>query len=133
MKRLALAALIASTAMAYEPTQTDIQTALGKAAAKWGMDTDVRVIRLDRLNDCRPGIDAAALSDFGLRSITINSACKWSRKSLLNAITHEYGHMLAGNGTHSPEKRSTMYYRLRRRQRITADNLSYVAMMGGSE
>ncbi len=128
MKRILTVLLLAISAQGadWTPTQTDLQTTLSHAAKAWGLDGEVRAIRLDRLNDCGRG-DAAALTTFADRSITINSACKWSRYGLLLAVMHEYGHILAGDAVHSPDEKSIMFYQLRRRQRVTADNLSYIA------
>ncbi len=123
MKKTALAAIaLASSAFGYQPTQTDVQTALGKAAAAWGIEVDVQTIKLDRLNACRIGIDPAALSEFRTRTITINTACKWSKALLWVAVRHEYGHMIFGNAEHSKNRRSVMYAKLGQRRRITAED-----------
>lgn len=111
---------LAGSAFAWQPTQADIQSALTRAAGAWGVRAEVAEIRLSRLNDCRIGIDPAALTVFATRTITINTACQWSPKMLQVAVEHEYGHMIFGNDWHSEDRRSVMYSRLGTRRVVTA-------------
>lgn len=119
MKRLALATLtLVSSALAYTPIQTDLQVALFKASKAWGSEADIRAIRMDRISPCKSPSDLAALTNFKDRTITINSGCRWTRAMLLTAVTHEYGHALAGNPEHSEDKGSVMYPQLGKRRKV---------------
>lgn len=118
---LLLAALAAFGRDRIEPTQALLDGDLARAETAWGEHADVSGISWAAMNACRPE-DAGGWSDLATRAITINSACVWDAELLQLAVTHEYGHMLLGFA-HSLDKRSVMYYRLRRGERILPEDL----------
>lgn len=126
LRKLLTISLLASSALAYQPTQTDLQTALGTASGLWGMWTEVKVIQFGDLGPCNGGSDLSAITIFVSRSILLNRACNWSRSLLLITITHEYGHMLAGTTEHSKNKHSVMYWKLRNGQSVMQADLRRV-------
>lgn len=120
----------------YQPTQTDIQTALGRAAKAWGIPAEIDSIEMTDKFRCydetKPGGKRiynpaywAALSVFNDNKILINSWCKWTPELLQTAISHEYGHMIIRRSEHSEEKGSVMATSLPKHAKVTAKDVEF--------
>ena len=108
------------------PTQELLEADLVIAQAAWGAPADISGIAMGLLNDCAAPNEPAGWSDLVTRLITINSACLWDDELLQVAVTHEYGHMVLCSSVHSLDRRSVMYSRLRRGQRVMPEDLERV-------
>jgi hypothetical protein len=134
--RLLCLAIVALTACAAPPTQSDLDSAIDYARALWGIDTAVS-IRLDDSRSCVASVanasgttgkeDTWAITDVVsttfttrfddgrapvervsvARVININRACAWTPEYLRKVVTHEYGHALGL--PHSEDCHSIMF------------------------
>jgi predicted Zn-dependent protease len=142
--RLAVFAL-ALSALAAAPPQADVDAALARAKAAWGVDIAVEM-RSENLGPCHPGEITAheqkevtrttvtfpdgsappAISDAAIREVIIlNSGCDWNKAPLAETVAHEYGHALGV--AHSKDEHSVMFWTPLPGQKVTRENRAAAA------
>ena len=114
---LLLAAMSATAATSTPPDQNELTALMQEAAAAWGTAQPIRaIIQLAPLGKCSSfARHQVGWTEFATNTITVNSNCEWTDKALLRAVvTHELGHVLLGTPEHSADKKSVMYFTVRK-------------------
>ncbi len=156
---LILAATSAHAAVRIEPTQAQLNEALTRAAAAWGVRVEFPIrIEMSDLNPCnrlhntpvvatihvaetkttmRAEDDSAppVVSVGYAYAIQVNSSCKWDEGKLQAVVTHELGHVLLGAAYHSKDRHSLMFEIVDGAQALQAEDLrlAAAARIGGAE
>jgi hypothetical protein len=107
-------------------TQTTLDADLVAAQTAWGEQTEISGISAKPMNGCKALADRAGWADLVMRTITINSECRWDPEGLRIAVEHEVGHLLLGSNVHSLDPKSVMYWQLARGQTITPEDREWL-------
>lgn len=124
-----LLACMAASSGTWVPDRLSMQDSLAQAETSWGERAEVTSVALSDIGPCtRQGtLERFAETYLVDGEIRLNVNCRWDRDLLQIVMNHEYGHIVLRSSAHSLDPKSTMFWQVKRGQRVTAEDRARLA------